>query len=85
MPYGASHGHVHKETNSQPQGRKDSKTNMNMGPAVPGNVKPNVSMKSSGLGRSVRGPVAPGTGSKMASNKYVRSAYKSQPPKGAQS
>lgn len=77
MPYGASHGHVHKETNSQPQGRSDSKTNINVGPAVSGNVKPNVSMKDSGLGRGVRGPVEPGKGSRMASNKYVKSAYKS--------
>lgn len=70
MPYGASHGHVHKETNSQPQGRSDSKTNINMGPAVSGNVKPNVSMKSSGLGRALRGKVPPGSGSKQTKSKY---------------
>lgn len=69
-PYGASHGHVMKETNSQSQGRKDSKTSIKMGPANSGAVKPNVGMKSSGLGRAPRGKVGAGSGAKQSKSRY---------------
>jgi hypothetical protein len=65
MPYGASHGHVFKETNSQPGGRSDAKTSIHTGPAVSGNVKVNKEMKSSGLGRAPRGKVAASKSSKQ--------------------
>lgn len=68
MAYGSTHGHVFKETNSQSQGRSDGKTSIHMGPAVSGAVKPNVSMKSSGLGRAPRGK-APGA-KKQAKSSY---------------
>jgi len=64
MPYGASHGHVHKETNSQPGGRSDSKTSIHMGPANSGAVKKNTDMDH-GLGRAPRGKVAPSKSSKQ--------------------
>jgi hypothetical protein len=64
MPYGSNHGHTRKETNSQPQGRSNSKTSVHMGPANSGAVKTNKQMDH-GLGRSPRGKVAASKSSKQ--------------------
>lgn len=64
MPYGSTHGYVHRETNSQPGGRSNSKTSIKMGPAVSGAVKTNKQMDH-GLGRAPRGKVPAPKGAKQ--------------------
>jgi hypothetical protein len=66
MPYGSKHDYVHKETNSQPGGREDSRAHTITGPAFTGaGAKTQKDMKSSGLGRPLRGKVPSPAGAKQ--------------------
>ena len=65
MPYGATHGSIDRETNSQKSG-SDQKTSIHMGPANSGAVKPNVSMK--GVFREPKGKA--GTPAKQTPGAY---------------